>query len=142
VDATAIEQVEITRLNLDLLLFNLGLCRVFVISAIGEVGLHLWTPSAPMYNSVRTIPIMEGILYTDESRELVCETGNLEVEELVVYSDVIDVRGVFVALIVNPKDSGTIEAPIGFAGDLHLLVHRQCGEAIVEGIHWIVKPVE
>jgi hypothetical protein len=54
----------------------------------------------------------------------------------------VDVGNVFVALIVNPKDSGTVKASIGFTGDLDLLVHRQCREAIVEGIYRIVKPVE
>ena len=49
---------------------------------------------------------MDGILYTDETRELVCKTyGNLEVEELVVYSNVVDMGRVRVALIVNPKDA-------------------------------------
>ena len=141
-DATTVEQVKVTLLYLDLLLFNLVLCGVFVVRTVGDVGLHLRTPSAPMDNGVRTISIMDGILYTDETRELVCETGNLEVEEVVVYCNVIDVGRVRVALIVDPKDCGTVETPIGFTGDLHLLVHRQRGEAIVEGIHWIIKPVE
>ena len=40
-DATAVEQVEIARLNLDLLLFNLILCGVFVVRTIGEVRPYL-----------------------------------------------------------------------------------------------------
>ena len=54
----------------------------------------------------------------------------------------VDVGNIFVALIVNAEDSGTVETPIGFAGDLYLLVHCQRGEAIVEGLYWVGKPVK
>ena len=83
-DATAVEQIEITRSNLDLLLFNLILCGVFVVRTIGEVRPYLRTPNAPIYNSLGTVSIMGGILYADQTRKLVCETGNLIVEELVI----------------------------------------------------------
>ena len=79
-DATAVEQVEIARLYLDLLLLNLILCGVFVVRTIGEVRPYLRTPNAPMYNSLGTVSIMGGVLYTDETRKLVCKTGNLIVK--------------------------------------------------------------
>jgi hypothetical protein len=80
VDTTAVEQVEIARLDLNLLLFNPVLCGVFIIGTVGEVGMHLRTPNAPMYNSLGTVSIMGGVLYTNESRKLVCKTGDLIVE--------------------------------------------------------------
>ena len=83
-DATAVEQIEIARLNLDLLLFNFLLRGVFVVGTVREVGLHLWTPNAPIYNSLGAISVMGGVLYTDEARKLVGKTGNLIVEQLVV----------------------------------------------------------
>ena len=79
-DTTAVEQVEIARLDLDLLLFNVVLCGVFVIGAVGQVGTHFRTPNAPMYHSLGAFSIMGGVLYANETRKLMCKTGNLIVE--------------------------------------------------------------
>jgi hypothetical protein len=123
VDATAVEKVEVTRLHFDLTLFNLVFCGVFVIGTIREMGLNLRTPNAPVHDSLGTVPFVDGILYTDKAGELVRKTGDREVEELVAYGNMIDVGDVFVTSVVDAKDSGAIEASIGFTGDLDLLVH-------------------
>ena len=142
VDAAGVEEVEVARLQVHAAAGDPVFGRVVVEGALGDVGLDVLSPEAPMQDGLGAFALVGGVLEAENAGKLVLETGDGVVEALLAQGDVVDVGSVGVAGVMDAEDGGTVEAAVRLAGDFDGFADGEFGEGVVNGVYRVVEPVK
>ena len=141
-DAAGVKKVEVSLLQIDLIVLYTVVSGVSVKGLFGNIRLNLLRPEAPMQDSLRAFSVFIGILDAQYTCELVLETVNGIVCTLLPVFNVINMWFVAMCFVVDTENRGAVTGAIGFTCNLHLFSGRKGIKRLIDEINRVIKSIK